>query len=316
MTKSEFYNVVEAKDLHVSIPHYSHFTIGTSPYYAHQHALGIDIYHSISLDNYEVLSPISGRISKIKTLLAPKPKFAAGIDKDYLILVKNSRNPNITYKILHVKPDNLQVGNRIEIGDSLGTTIRNGYFAIWSSPHLHLEIRPSHNAIRASGGKPFSLAFKNKKSYSYKKNGKTQEIPIKITSVLPEFLLGNFSEDMYKKFDPIYGVKVSVNQSEYILDGGIPHYKTGTIISSHKLERQVDKSIYLQGHKIGELNDSRGHFGFFKFDSSLNFFLNDQKIRGISLYLAVFIPLIKIIPYNYGQIKLSPQSIARLTITS
>ncbi len=314
MTKLEFYNIVETDDLQVSIPRTSHFTVGTSPYYAHQHALGIDIYHSLFLDNYEVLSPISGEILKVKTLIAPKPKFVGGIDKDYLILVKNPQNPEITYKILHVKSDDIQVGDQIKIGDPLGTTIRNGYFAKWSSPHLHLEVRPSHDAIRASGGRPFSLAFKKRKNKSYKKYGKFQEISIKIQSIFPEFLLGNFSEDLYKKIDPICGVKVSINQMEYVLDGGMPHYKTGTIISSHKLIKEIDHSIYLGNYKIGKLNKSRGHFGFFKFDSSLKFLLNDQKIRGISLYLANFTPLIKIIPFSDGQTNLDTNSTARLTI--
>ena len=78
MTKSEFYDIVKMDDVKVSIPQTSHFTIGTSPYYAHQHALGIDIYHSLSLDNYKVFSPISGEILKVKTLLAPRPKFVGG----------------------------------------------------------------------------------------------------------------------------------------------------------------------------------------------------------------------------------------------
>ncbi|MFW9897411.1 MAG: hypothetical protein ACFFD7_16525, partial [Candidatus Thorarchaeota archaeon] len=122
MTKSDFYDIVKTDEIQISIPHSSHFTIGTSPYYAHQHALGIDIYHSLFLDNYEVLSPVSGEILKVKTLMAPKPKFKDGIDKDYIILVRNPLDPNITYKILHVRPDNIQVGKKVEIGDLLGTT--------------------------------------------------------------------------------------------------------------------------------------------------------------------------------------------------
>ena len=176
MTKSEFYDIVKMDDVKVSIPQTSHFTIGTSPYYAHQHALGIDIYHSLSLDNYEVFSPISGEILKVKTLLAPRPKFVGGIDKDYLILVRNPQNPKITYKILHVKPYNIQPGQRVKIGDVIGKTIRNGYFAPWSSPHLHLEIRPSDDAIRASGGKTFSLAFKKRKGSVTVEDRKLEEI--------------------------------------------------------------------------------------------------------------------------------------------
>ena len=159
MSTSGFYDIVRTEDLHVSIPETSHFSIGTSPYYAHQHGLAIDIYQDLSLENYVVLSPVSGKILKIKPLIAPKPKFAGGIDKDFLILISNPFNPNLVWKLMHVRPFG-NVGDQINIGDPLGNTIRNGYFAYWSSPHLHLEVRPIEDAIRAQGGKNFTLAIK------------------------------------------------------------------------------------------------------------------------------------------------------------
>ncbi len=316
MAKSEFYDIVKTDDTRVSIPQSSHFTIGTSPYYAHQHALGIDIYPSLLLENYEVFSPISGEVIKVKTLLAPRPKFLGGIDKDYLVLVNNTNNRKITYKILHIKPHNIQVGDRIEIGDPIGKTVRNGYFAKWSSPHLHLEIRPSNNAVRASGGRIFSLAFKKDKDKVSVEEDKSEAIPLKIHSVFPEFFLSYFPKNLYKYIDPIYGVKVRVNEMDCILDGGMPHYKNGTIISLDGFKRDYQHSIYFRNQKIGKLNDSRDQFGFFRFDSSLKILLNDKEIRGISLYLANFIPLIKIIPYGDNKITLNTKSTPRLTVIS
>ena len=316
MTKSEFYSIVETDDTQVSILRTSHFTVGTSPYYAHQHALGIDIYPSLLLENYEVFSPISGEILKVKTLLAPRPKFLGGIDKDYLVLVNNINNRKITYKILHIKPHNIQVGDRIEIGDPIGKTIRNGYFANWSSPHLHLEIRPSTDAVRASGGRSFSLAFKKRKNKVSVEESKSEEIPLKIHSISPEFFLSYFPKNLYKFIDPIYGVKVRVNQMDCILDGGMPHYKNPTTISHNRFNRDYQHSIYLGSQKIGKLNDSRDQFGFFKFDSSLKILLSGEEIRGISLYLANFMPLIKIIPYGDNKITLNTKSSPRLTVIS
>ena len=130
MPISEFYDIVKMDDIRISILKTSHFSIGTSPYYAHQHGLAIDIYQDLSLDNYEVLSPVFGKILKIKTLIAPKPKFVGGIDKDYLILINNPSNPDIVWKLMHVKPFG-NAGDQIEIGEPLGKTIRNGYFAYW-----------------------------------------------------------------------------------------------------------------------------------------------------------------------------------------
>ena len=158
MTKTEFYDIIKQEKLRVSISKMSHFSIGTSPYYAHQHGLAIDIYQNLKLKNYEVISPISGKIEKIKAIRAPKAKFSDGIDVDYLILVSNPSNAKIVWKIMHIFPY-VDEGEMINIGDTLGKTIRNGYFAYWSSPHIHLELRDSSDPIRARGGKKFSLAI-------------------------------------------------------------------------------------------------------------------------------------------------------------
>lgn len=313
MKNPEFYDIVKMDDLRVSIPQTSHFSIGTSPYYAHQHGLAIDIYHNLTLENYEVLSPISGKILKIKTLKAPKSKFLNGVDIDYLILVSNSSNSDILWKIMHVKP-NIEVGDQIAIGDPLGKTIRNGYFAYWSSPHLHLEIRPVNDAIRARGGKNFSLAIEKKENIvdSSEKFNLTK-IPVEINSIYPEMILAHFPKHFYHKFFPIYGVKVRINHLDCILDGGIPHYKIGTIIFQKEFNFKNNPLIYLGSTKIGTLHEKSGQLGFFKFDN-IKFLLNNKEIRGISLYLANFFPLIKIIPYSKNEFSFKPNSIQNLKL--
>ncbi|MFW9866352.1 MAG: hypothetical protein ACFFEN_09685 [Candidatus Thorarchaeota archaeon] len=309
----EFYDIVKSDDIQVSIPKTSHFTIGTSPYYAHQHGLAIDIYHSLSLENYNVFSPISGIIQEIKAVKAPRPKFLGGIDKDFLILVKNSVNHKIIYKIMHVK-SKLRVGDKIEVGDLLGKSIRNGYFAYWSSPHLHLEIRSYQDAIRARGGKEFTLAFESQETFD--KQGEICELtkmPIEIHASYPEFILCQFSRSFYHKITPIYGIKVKIYKSDYILDGGIPHYKLGTVISDQIYGKNSLNSIFLGTSKIGTLDKVKGQFGFFKFDP-VKFFLNDKEIRGISLFLANFFPLVKIIPYHKNDFSFKSKSIQHLSI--
>ena len=89
MLKSKFYDIIKMDDIQVSIPKTSHFSVGTSPYYAHQHGLAIDIYQNLALKNYKVLSPVSGKVKKIKTLRAPKPMFPDGLNVDFLLLINN-----------------------------------------------------------------------------------------------------------------------------------------------------------------------------------------------------------------------------------
>lgn len=312
MPRSEFYDIVQTNDICVSIPQSSHFTIGTSPYYAHQHGLAIDIYHNLDLENYEVLSPVSGKILKIKSLIAPKPKFLGGISRDYLILIENPLNSEIVWKMMHVKP-NLKVGDMIEIGDPLGKTIRNGYFAYWSSPHLHLEIRHYDDAIRARGGKNFALNVESLEQIEeVSEINEFLNIPVEIKSIYPEFILCRLPDIYYHKIFPIIGLKVRINDLYCILDGGAPHYKIGTIISSQELKS--GNRVFLGTKQLGTLNNTTRQFSFFKFDP-VKFFLNDIEIRGLSLYLANFYPLFKIIPSNKKDVSLNTKTTQYLSIS-
>ena len=301
--------------IRVSIPQASHFSIGTSPYYAHQHGLAIDIYPNLTLENIEILSPVSGKIQQIKKLRAPKAKFSDGVDVDYLILLSNPLNSEILWKIMHVNP-NVKVGDQIEVGDHLGKTIRNGYFAYWSSPHLHLEIRPINDAIRARGGKSFSLAIEKKNTLNeFSEEINTNQIPIEIHSTYPEMILASLPKHFYHNLFPFYGVKIIVNNLECLLDGGIPHYKIGTVIFQQKNISNNLSPVYIGSQKIGNLHEISGQLGFFKFEN-IKFLLNDKEIRGISLYLANFLPLMKIVLYNKNEFFFKPKSIQNLRLVA
>lgn len=311
----DFLSVVDMATMKVSIPRTSHFSIGTSPYYAHQHGLAIDVYQNISMENYEVISPISGIVIKIKTLKAPKPKFKGGTDKEYLILISNKYSSKTVYKILHVKP-NIQEGDKIAIGDTIGTTIRNGYFAYWSSPHLHLELKTFENAYRAKGGKAFSLAIQDSDLKILNNISDNSDlIPIKIKYIYPEFILAQFPEYMYTYIDPFYAVSCKCNDVNCLIDGGIPIYKNGIIFFLHELNLELKNIVYLNKHRIGELRGTHKNFGSVLFDQVV-FLLNGKKIRGISLFMAGFIPLIKLIPEKINQFSFESNSTQYLTIIS
>ncbi|MFX1356956.1 MAG: M23 family metallopeptidase [Promethearchaeota archaeon] len=311
----DFLSVIDMATMKVSIPRDSHYSIGTSPYYAHQHGLAIDVYQNFSLENYEVMSPISGTVIKIKTLKAPKPKFKQGTDKEYLILISNIYHSKTVYKILHVNPK-IQEGEKVNVGDIIGKTIRNGYFAYWSSPHLHLELKTFKDAYRAKGGKVFSLATRNsnlKILGEYKNN--PELIPVKIKQIFPEFILAQFPNYMYNYIDPFYGVSCNCNDINCLIDGGIPIYKNGIIFFPHVPILESKNIIYLNKHRIGELRGIHKNFGSVLFDQVV-FLLNGEKIRGISLFMAGFIPLIKIIPEKINEFLFEPDSTQYLSIIS
>jgi hypothetical protein len=99
------------------------------------------------------------------------------------------------------------------------------------------------------------------------------------------------------------------------MDGGIPHYKVGTIHSDKNHKFKNSSSIYLGTHEIGIIHEINRNFGFFKF-IQVQLLLNNKEIRGISLYLANFIPLIKLIPFKKNQFSFKPKSIQYLSINT
>ena len=309
----KFKPIIQTEDVEVVFNEKSHFSVGTSPYYAHQHALAIDIYQRFELENYTAISPVEGEIVKIRELIAPRPKFPNGIAKDYLTLVRNLKSHRIVYKILHVK-SSLKVGDKIKQGDYLGETIRNGYFAYWSSPHIHLEIRSESDAIRATGGKEFSLLI-NEIQEPIERDS-INSIPIEVISKLHEFLLVRLPKEYYLDFGQFTGVKANIdNNFSCILDAGIPHYKHGTVISNKNNNLIPNSSVFLGDFKLGILNNTSGEFGFFEFEPII-ISLNENEIRGISLFLSKNIPLLKIIPYEVNQFKDISRSGNYLTIHS
>lgn len=303
------------EDIQISIPTKSHFSLGTSPYYAHQHGLAIDIYHNISIENYFVMSPVSGKIITIKELKAPVPKFQNGISKEYLILLENEANKDILFKILHIKPY-AKVGQRIEAGEILGRTIRNGYFAYWSSPHIHLEVRSPHHPLRAKGGKELSFLSRSRPcgNINDKKSASSKKIPLIIKSIFPEFLLTNAPEALYGTMNSIYGLKGLIDNKECLIDGGIPLYKQGIAIFPDKIKALENKDVYIAQDRIGRVSKIRDNLCFFECEK-VRFFLNNREIRGISLFLSNTIPYIKLIPYRKNQFSFKENSTPFLTIS-
>jgi hypothetical protein len=320
MVGEKFCNIVNSESLEISILEKSHFSIGTSPYYAHQNGLAIDIYQTISIQNYDVLSPVSGEVITIKEMRAPKPKFHGGTDKEYLTLIKDSRNESFVYKILHVIPS-MREGDHVKIGDKIGRTIRNGYFAYWSSPHIHLEIRPKDDAVRARGGNPFKLLIKkkNEKQNQISENHKpsvSKNLPIIIQKIFPEFILASLPVHLSHNFGHLNGVKGMVGGQSCILDGGIPMYKKGIIVFGETKEASKSRAVYFGSIKIGEIKKIRDRFGLVDFDP-VELFLDEIKIRGVSLFLTLkHPPLLKIISFKKNLFSLEVDSTHSLSLRS
>ncbi len=314
MAGSKVYPIIEMENYTVSLRDDSHFSIGTSPYYAHQNALAIDIYQQLTLENYEAFSPVSGKVIKIKKLIAPKPKpkLSNGVSHDFLILIENEIDPKIIFKLLHVNPS-IKEGARLEVDDPLGLTLRNGYFAHWSTPHIHLEIRPFTDTTRARGGKSFSILKNSNGKPIPASQSYLDAIPLEIKFICPEFALAILPLNHYFRIGDIYGIKGTFGAHDCIIDGGIPMYKNGVIIRNDFNDIPLNSKIWWGKFNIGVLKEFKREFGLYKF-VPMTIKIDGQEIRGLSLFLANFEPLLKIIPYDNSNLEFHEKSSVYLTI--
>ena len=141
-----------------TLARYERLSLFNSPYHAHDRGEAIDLYPD--RDDGLAPSPVAGVVREVRTTRAPDRPYAA--DVEYLVVVdvdadSVGADADLLARVLHVAPD-VEPGDELAVGASLGTTIRSGYFAPWVDDHVHLELRPREaNPVRASGSLPLEL---------------------------------------------------------------------------------------------------------------------------------------------------------------
>ena len=118
-----------------------------SPYPAHDDGRAVDLYPDGGAP-----SPVAGEVVAHRRVRAPDRPWAER--DDHLLVVDTGAH---LARVLHVEPS-VAVGDRVEVGDDLGRTVRSGYFAPWVDDHLHLGFRPRDaDPVRAAGSLPVAL---------------------------------------------------------------------------------------------------------------------------------------------------------------
>ncbi len=205
----------------------SFFSLYNSPYPAHRLSTAIDVY-----PKDEPLFPFEeGKVIFIKWFNAPKKRNDA-LDKEPLILVQLT--PFTVAKILHVEP-RVRVGEKIYYGDPLGKLIVSGYMYVWSEKHMHIEIRPLHDPLRARG------------AYKLKILSLMKEVPT--TNSIEGTVIHRDTYYMLIKPNKTIGygptpVSTIDNEIQYFLEGGYPHYGYIALINTYRAIGNIDLGSY------------------------------------------------------------------------
>ncbi len=189
---------------------YRRFTLYNSPYVAHDNGSAIDLYPS----SETAPSPVSGEVLDTRAVKAPPKPYAE--THDYLILVDTGTH---VARLLHVEPV-VEAGDRVEVGETLGTLVRAGFFAPWVPNHIHLGFREHGvNPYRASGSLPIVPAV--------------EITPLEWNGTGYVVETGETWARLDSPTNPDSGASFAGLSSDGgILDGGFPHYDGGGLLGS------------------------------------------------------------------------------------
>ncbi|WP_226022104.1 peptidoglycan DD-metalloendopeptidase family protein [Halomicrobium salinisoli] len=210
-----------------ALARYRRFSLYNSPFAAHDEGRAIDLYHE---PGEPVPSPVSGTVLDVRRVRAPPKPYA--VEHDYLVLVDAGE---WTARLMHVDPD-VEVGDRVAVGDPLGPSIRAGFFAPWVPDHLHLEFRdPDADPYRASGSVPLAV------------DADVEALDWDGTGTVVE--AGETWARLDAPAHPAPGerfVGLASGAGRGVVDGGLPHYDGGGLVGAQS------GPVAVAGTKVGE----------------------------------------------------------------
>ena len=269
--------IVESQGVQLHCPIEGRYAFFNSPFPAHKANTGVDIYPEDGFGG-EAPSPVDGEVVLIRRVKAPEGHGFTASDHDTVVVLENKANPDTVTKMLHIDPL-VEVGDTVRVGDSVGLTLRSGYYGWGTSPHIHAEIRNPLDPIRARGGYNLDLI-------EVPGGEPVDEIAGTVIHVQPEFVL-------IEQNSRGSGLVGTVNGEPATLDGGIPYYRW---MGAHLLDPPSSGTIELLGNPIADITQS------FKRSCKATcrefwFTVKNQLILGLSLNLWLSqVPIVKLIP--------------------
>jgi len=310
----------EAKGIKLHSQEDAYFSYFNSPYTSHSQAAAIDIYPHHQNWGDSVASPVSGKIIRIqKTKMGRKKEFPTE-DYDYGIAIQPEVTDAAVVRVMHCKPS-LKEGATVNIGDTLGSTIRSRYFNYWTGPHYHVEIMHLDFISRSSRSYPLELPFK----FDSKPTGDVlSDLEFIVESVSDDNIVGYARDLAHLSIGHFSGLSAIDIESRVvgILDGGLSHYNHGGVIGH--TNAITGSFVGLRNLPTGMIRRSFKGASFFQRGPKISSFLNGNELRGLScfIYPKQFkkqgVPRLVLVPKSYREFsgKISEGELCQLKIVS
>ncbi|MEM2026753.1 MAG: hypothetical protein QXT30_03200 [Candidatus Bathyarchaeia archaeon] len=289
-----------SEGINIYCPRAGRFSFFNSPYFPHRNYAGVDIYPNLKFGE-SAPSPVSGEVVTIREVNYFEDRGFEHSKVDYLIILRSLENEERFIKILHVKPT-VNVGDKVLVGEKLGSLIRSGFFDFWTDPHMHVEVRKPNDPIRARGGCRVKRLLSVSEACGNALNqGRMEGVVLESRR---EYSLIDLSCDLK------YGIPVNVGERVGLIDGGIPHYGFfGVHINSTP---KLGEEVKLLGETIGSIKSIFNGMCLAE-AHNVKFGLNGRLIR-LSLYLFPSKPIVKVIPEKLGEISLEKNTWVKLSV--
>ncbi|MFW9808555.1 MAG: hypothetical protein ACFFE6_04150 [Candidatus Thorarchaeota archaeon] len=292
-----------AVGIRIHAPEDAYFSYFNSPYIGHDIGSAIDIYPRHQKWNGDIVSPVSGKIVRIKKMRMGKPRQFPTDEFDYGIGIIPEESESDIVRIMHCKPSVLE-GESIGLGDQIGTAIRSRYFNYWTGPHYHVEILPQNAFLRSSNSHPLYVDYK----IESRKSRRTSEmIEFLISSVTDDNIIGYAESLDHSTVGDLVGLSAATKKERIsgILDGGLSHYRIGGVIGASDLKK--NDQVYLSDSCAGIVREAKSGASLFTRGPSIMSYLDNIELRGLSCfiysryYTKRKTPQLILIPKRYGQ---------------
>jgi len=266
--------IARCKDITLFADETGFFSFTNSPYYAHRHLSSVDVYPRRGVR--EICSPVEGIVIEARRLK---------IMEDYFIAVEAGESGTCA-KILHAKP-HVNVGDHVDPRNVIGSLVRSPFYSFWTDLHIHVEVRPVNDRLRARGG--------------YNLDPTPTLSQLKLNCRTSESFRVVETSDRYTLLEPVGPtqsftppVTLSLQGIPFALEGGVTHYGHGAIWNRHG---GLSKEILGQLKKLFQIDLEQN--GYFHFNCPKRAtIVRGCEYRGIGLNLND--PYVKLIPKRIG----------------
>ncbi|MGQ4911319.1 MAG: hypothetical protein ACP6KW_04040 [Candidatus Thorarchaeota archaeon] len=286
-------------------PDDAYFSYFNSPYIGHRRGAAVDIYPPHQTWGETVQSPAAGTIVDIKQMKMGRPREFPTEEVDFAIGIQPSPDDDALVRIMHCAPD-VNVGDTVDAGDSIGTALRSRYFQYWTGPHYHVEILSHDDFNRASKSRRLSVSMGRVTSKPVKRR---DTLTAEVLSVSSDRVIVHSKDLPRASSRDLVGLAGSTADCGVtgILDGGFSYYDHGGLIGNGDLVRGCP--LFLLSHCVGELDSTFCDAHHFARKGVLDISLDGYHVRGLSSFVYPLrsirrgkLPVV-IVPSRYDQFR-------------